>query len=83
MHRHRRHHSQELTNVQYTPELARLELTREADDRLTRIEISQQELTRRLSAVRAEKSPPSSLLFRYCLLLLAPARSLCRSKQMC
>ena len=41
--------------MQYTPELARLELTREADDRLTRIEISQQELTRRLSAVRAEK----------------------------
>ena len=56
--------------MQYTPELARLELAREADDRLTRIEISQQELTRRLSEVRAEKTP--SFFF-----LLLPSPSSC------
>ena len=44
--------AQELTNVSFAPEVARHDLTREADDRLARVEITQKELTRRLSAVR-------------------------------
>ena len=43
---------QELTNVSFAPEVARHDLTREADDRLARVEIFQKELARRLSAVR-------------------------------
>ena len=43
-------HAQELTNVRMGPQLGKVELAREADDRLMRIEVNQQELTRRLSA---------------------------------
>lgn len=38
--------------MSFAPEVARHDLTREADDRLARVEITQKELLRRLSAVR-------------------------------
>lgn len=45
-------HLQDLTNATFAPEVASHDLTGETGDRLARVEITQKELARRITAVR-------------------------------